>query len=515
VLDVAVFVIRRLIVSFFILLASTFIIFTLVALSGDPLSDLRTDTSPNRDAKIRARTEQLHLEQPIPARYAIWISGVAKCVVPGQQCDLGKNRNGQDVSALLATAVSSTLRLVSAAVVLAIILGVSIGIVSALRQYSGFDYTITMLAFLFFSLPIFWVAVLLKQYLAIAVNDWYADPKLSLFSSVILGALSALTWGAVLGGSSRRRWITRAVAFGGTVVALLAMSASGWFKAPALGPGLIIVLSLGAAVGVTALTSGLNRRNVLYACLATAGVGCIAQFVVTPWIRDPKWASWTNVLALLVVALAVAVGIGWALGGLDREQAIRATVLTAVLTGSVIVLDILLRTVSPYGRLVNGRIFATTGSETPNFTGTFWESQLDTLTHLILPTLAIMVISFAGYSRFSRASMLEVMNMDFVRTARSKGLTERTVVMRHAFRNALIPITTLMAFDFGALLGGAVITETVFSRKGMGSLFVVGLGQTDPNPVMGFYIVTAVSIVLFNMVADIAYAYLDPRIRLS
>jgi peptide/nickel transport system permease protein len=293
------------------------------------------------------------------------------------------------------------------------------------------------------------------------------------------------------------------------------MTASDWFKRPALGPVLIIVLSLAAAVGVTALVSGLNRRNVLYATLATAGVGCVAQFFVTPWIRDPRWASWTNLLALLVVAIGVAVAIGWLGGGLDREQAIRATVLTAVVTGLIIVVDVILRTVGPYAQLVNGRIFATTGSETPNFAGGFWETQLDTLTHLILPTLAIMLISFAGYSRFARASMLEVMNMDFVRTARSKGLTERTVVMRHAFRNALIPVTTLMAFDFGALLGGAVITETIFARKGMGSLFVTGLARTDPNPVMGFYIVTAVSIVVFNMIADISYAYLDPRIRLS
>ncbi len=511
----AVFVVRRLIVSFFILLASTFLIYTLVAVSGDPLGDLRTDTSPNRQQKIDARTEKLHLDQPIPARYVIWISGAAKCAVPGQDCDLGEAKNGQDVSALLGTAVSSTLRLVAAATILAILLGVSIGIISALRQYSGFDYSITLMAFLFFSLPIFWVAVLLKQYMAIQVNDWYRDPKVGLVTSLVLGALSALTWGAIIGGSAQRRWLVRAVAFVASVGALLAMSASGWFKFPALGPGLITVLSLGAAVGVAALVAGLVRRNVLYACLATAAVGCVAQFFVTPWLRDPKWASWTNLLALLVVAVVVAVAIGWALGGLDKGQAIRATVITAVVTGLVIVVDIALRTVNPYARLVNGRIFATTGSETPNFTGTFWEGQLDLLTHLILPTIAIMLISFAGYSRFSRASMLEVMNADFVRTARSKGLTERTVVMRHAFRNALIPVTTLMAFDFGALLGGAVITETVFARRGMGSLFVTGLSQVDPNPVMGFYIVTAVSIVIFNMIADIGYAYLDPRIRLS
>ena len=87
--------------------------------------------------------------------------------------------------------------------------------------------------------------------------------------------------------------------------------------------------------------------------------------------------------------------------------------------------------------------------------------------------------------------------------------------MRHAFRNALIPVTTLMAFDFGTVIGGAVITETVFGWQGMGRLFVNGLLTFEPNPVMAFFIVTAVSIVVFNMIADILYAYLDPRIRVS
>ncbi len=111
--------------------------------------------------------------------------------------------------------------------------------------------------------------------------------------------------------------------------------------------------------------------------------------------------------------------------------------------------------------------------------------------------------------------MLEVMNQDYIRTARAKGLIERTVIMRHAFRNAMIPLTTLAAIDFGAVLSGAIITETVFGWQGMGRLFVEGLRTVDPNPVMGFFIITAVAIVVFNLLADIAYAYLDPRIRIG
>ncbi len=511
----AVFVVRRLIVSFFILLASTFVIFILVSHSGDPYGDLRGDHSPNLPQKMAHRTAVLHLDEPDPQRYLRWIGGAAKCAVPGQQCDLGQTIHDQDVTALLGQAVMSTLRLVVAATVLAIVLGITVGIVSALRQYSGFDYTITFSAFLFFSLPIFWVAVLLKQYLAIDINNWYEDPKVGPVSAVALAALSGLLWGAVIGGTPRRRWMVRGVAAAGTLAVLLYLSSANWFARPSLGPALITLLSFGIAVGVTGLVAGLKRRNVLYAALATAVVGSVVQFAVTPWLRDAKWASATNVLLLAVVAVGVAVAIGYALGGLDRGQAIRGSVITALLIGLVMVVDLTLRAVPGYANQVNGRIVATIGSQTPDFSGTFWEGVLDQVTHLALPTLAIMLISFATYSRYSRATMLETMNQDYVRTARSKGLTERTVVMRHAFRNALIPLTTLAAFDFGNVLGGAVITETVFARRGMGTMFVTGLLTTDPNPVMGFYIVTAVWIVVFNMFADIAYAYLDPRIRLS
>ena len=130
--------------------------------------------------------------------------------------------------------------------------------------------------------------------------------------------------------------------------------------------------------------------------------------------------------------------------------------------------------------------------------------------YLILPTLALMLISFAQYTRYTRASMLDVMGQDYVRTARAKGLNNRTVVVRHAFRNALIPLATLMAFDFAGIFSGAIVTETVFGWSGMGKLFTTSLTHIDPNPVMAFFLVSATAIVIFNMLADIAYAYLDP-----
>ena len=114
----------------------------------------------------------------------------------------------------------------------------------------------------------------------------------------------------------------------------------------------------------------------------------------------------------------------------------------------------------------------------------------DTFSHLVLPTLALMLISVATYTRYSRASMLEVLNQDYIRTARAKGLTNRTVVVRHAFRNALIPLATIVAFDISGIIGGAVITESVFEWEGMGRLFIDGSREFDPNRVMAFFVVT-------------------------
>jgi len=109
--------------------------------------------------------------------------------------------------------------------------------------------------------------------------------------------------------------------------------------------------------------------------------------------------------------------------------------------------------------------------------------------------------------------MLDVINSDYVRTARAKGVSERKVIMRHVFRNALIPITTVAAINFGALLGGAIITETIFTLDGFGYFFFLSLQQLDLYAVMDYLLITAIAIVVFNLIADILYGFLDPRIR--
>lgn len=508
-----VFIVRRLIVSFFVLLAATFLMYVLTANAGDPLEDLYTDQSATRDQKIAARIEQLNLNMPVPQRYLVWLFGVSRCVVPFATCDLGVNRNNQEVSTLLGQALASTLQLVITASVLAIILGVSVGIISALRQYSGFDYTITFASFLFFSLPIFWVAVLLKQYGAIELNNWLREARIPIGVIIALAVLAGLFWMAVLGGDRKRRAIAFSVGAVGTAGLLAYLSAVQWFRFPALGVGLVLVGGLAAGVGVTVLVSGLARRRVLYASLIAGALGAAVYYPIQPLLDVSTWGT---ILILAAVTIVVGLGIGFAVGGvLDRSQAMRAAAITAFLSALLVFVDRVLNTFPAYYTRVSGRPVSTIGSNTPNFTGDFWQMFLDTQMHIILPTLALILISFAQYTRYTRASMLETMNQDYVRTARSKGLTERTVVMRHAFRNALIPVTTLMAFDFAGIVGGAVITEQVFGWRGMGTLFIQGLRDVDPNPVMAFFLVTGAAIVVFNMIADILYAYLDPRIRLS
>ncbi|GAB4512212.1 MAG: ABC transporter permease [Anaerolineae bacterium] len=135
------------------------------------------------------------------------------------------------------------------------------------------------------------------------------------------------------------------------------------------------------------------------------------------------------------------------------------------------------------------------------------------LVRLILPTMSIAAISIARYARFTRASMLENINADYVRTARAKGLGERRINFVHTFKNASIPIITLIALDIPFILSGAVVTETIFSWPGMGKLFIDSLGTLDPPVLMITVLMTAVGVVIFQMIADLLYAWVDPRIR--
>ena len=319
------YVVRRLLYSVVVLFVASFLVFSFVSLSGDPLAALRV--TPNYDPNVIERIEeQKNLNDPIPVRYVYWL----KDAVTNQ---FGTTLLGdRPILPDLWRVMKNTMQLVFVAEALALLVAVAIGVFSALRQYSVFDYSATAFSFLGLAMPVFWLALMLQ------------------------------------------------------------------------------------------------------------------------------------VLVVLIY-----------------EQ-----------TGT--------------------RIFPITSLSDvdPGSGVSFW---LDRAHHLVLPIFVLMIAQISVYSRYMRASMLEVINSDYVRTARAKGLEERRVTFKHAFRNALIPLVTLVALSFGALLGGAIVTETVFSLDGMGLYFITALQTNDPYPVMAWLMVVATMVIVFNLVADIAYGLLDPRVR--
>jgi peptide/nickel transport system permease protein len=319
------YALRRLLYSVVVLFAASFLVFTMVSVSGDPLAQLRITPNVSEQSKQNI-IDRKHLDDPVPVRYGYWLRDAVTN-------EFGTTLLGdRPILPELWRVMKNTLQLVLVAELLAILLAVGIGVYSALRQYSVFDYTATTASFLGLATPVFWLALMLQ---------------------------------------------------------------------------------------------------------------------------------------VLVVQI--------------YEQ-----------TGHRIFPISSLNSVDP---------------------GTGIHFVLDRAHHLVLPVIVLMVASVASYSRYVRASMLEVLNSDYVRTARAKGVPERRVTMKHAFRNALIPLVTLVALNFGALLGGVLVTETVFSLDGMGLYFVNALNANDPYPVMAWLMVTATMIIVFNLLADLAYGFLDPRVR--
>ena len=158
----------------------------------------------------------------------------------------------------------------------------------------------------------------------------------------------------------------------------------------------------------------------------------------------------------------------------------------------------------PVGGMTN------TGSD-----ATGWAYITQVAAHLVLPVMALVMLQAGSLTRYVRASMLDVIKMDFIRTARAKGLKERTVMMKHALRNALLPIITLLGFELPGLFSGAIITEKVFNWPGAGHIHIDSLAARDYPVLMGFTLFLAVLTLLGNLLADILYAWADPRIRVS
>ena len=160
------------------------------------------------------------------------------------------------------------------------------------------------------------------------------------------------------------------------------------------------------------------------------------------------------------------------------------------------------------------KLFFVTGMTDPGYSNLGFLARIgDVVRHLALPALSIALISIAGYSRFQRASMLEVMHSDYLRTAKAKGLPRRRVILKHALRNALIPIVTLVSLDIAGIIGGAIITESIFGWPGVGRLYIQAINAVDYPTIMAVVMSIGIGIVVMNIVADILYGVLDPRVR--
>lgn len=499
-----------------IVFGASFMAYNLEALSSNPLAVFAESTARNKAYLMHRMIEQLHLDVPPPVRYFIWLKGIISGL--WGQLDLGLTRDNTPVIDAIGLAIPTTFRLVISSTILAIVLGITIGMITAIRQYSRFDYVMTFISFLLFSLPIFWVAVLLKQYMAIDFNNFLVSPHIPPINVVIIGLLAGLILAGIIGGSRSRFWKNFAI------IAVLAgalteyLSLSDWFIKPGLGIVGVGVLAFAAAAVVTQISTGLDNRRSLIAAASAAAI-VTAGYYPLQLVMGPK-STWLAVPAVLAITAGLSAIVGYFVENVDRKINIRTAVITAVLATLPLILDRFMQEFNGYinSDAINGRPVPTLGQAndllTPEQLNSFWVSGLDAVMHLILPTLALTLISFAGYVRYSRGSLLEVLNMDYIRTARAKGLTERTVIVRHGMRNALLPLTTVLVNDFAGVIGGAIITERVFGWKGMGQLFNNALTNYDLNLFMGVFIITAMLTVLANLVADLLFGVVDPRIRI-
>lgn len=504
------FLVRRLLASVLIIFAATFLVYNLVAISGNPLGDLIGSSSPNKGQLIAARVQSHHLDVAPPLRYFIWLGGAAGCLVG--HCDLGSSFQNQPVATVLPVNMQATLQLVTFATILSLVIGIAIGMMTALRQYSFFDTAFTFASFFLYSLPSFLMAVVLKLYVALPYNDFLQDPRIPLLTYIFASVLLAVITLIVVGGSWKKRLLAAAAVGVGTAVMLVIMQTTNWFLKPALGPVFILIFMALVGFAAVSIFAGVKNRRAMIVAGANVLIAYICYWALQGLLDV---SSFGTLIILGVATLVVSLLIGWFLGEHDKGMMMRLSAVTGLGSAALILIDRTMRSWPEFMSNTNYRPIATIGSQTPGLNGDVWISALDGFAHLLLPTISLMLISVASYSRYARSGMLEVLGQDYIRTARAKGVSERDVIVVHAFRNMLIPIATLIATDVGALLGGAVITETVFGISGMGQYFASNLGAVDLDPVMGYIIVIAITAIVANIIADLAYALLDPRVRVS
>jgi peptide/nickel transport system permease protein len=239
-------------------------------------------------------------------------------------------------------------------------------------------------------------------------------------------------------------------------------------------------------------------------------------------VSDELWRRIGVSLRLLVIGVIVGTIIGVVVGAWSaiRQYRISDRVITGlsllVISTPVFVLaPLLMLSAERVNSLLGFQLFEYIGETSPNAIGGAWNQFVDRLQHLVLPTFTLALGAIAGYSRYQRNAMLDVLNQDFIRTARAKGLTRRRALFKHGLRTALIPMATLFAYSVAGVFTGAVFTEKIFGWHGMGEWFVQGITTQDINIVAAITVFAGVTILLAGLLSDIIYAALDPRVRVT
>jgi peptide/nickel transport system permease protein len=227
-------------------------------------------------------------------------------------------------------------------------------------------------------------------------------------------------------------------------------------------------------------------------------------------------------LRLVIIGSVMGTVIGVIVGawGAIRQYRLSDRVITllsllVISTPTFVIANLLILAALRVNSVFGLQLFEYTGETSPDAVGGAWNQFVDRLQHLVLPTLTLALTAIAGFSRYQRNAMLDVLGQDFIRTARAKGLTRRQALFKHGLRTALIPMATLFAYGVSGLVTGAVFTEKIFGWHGMGEWFIQGLNTQDINIIAAIVVFAGVTVLLAGLLSDVIYAMLDPRVRVT
>ena len=239
-------------------------------------------------------------------------------------------------------------------------------------------------------------------------------------------------------------------------------------------------------------------------------------------VSEELWRRIGISLRLVIIGSVVGTVVGVVIGawGAIRQYQVSDRVITVISlllisTPTFVLAPLLMLPADKINDLIGFHLFEYIGETSTTPSANAWDGVIDRLQHLVLPTATLALFAIAGYSRYQRNAMLDVLGQDFIRTARAKGLTRRQALFKHGLRTALIPMATLFAYSVGGLVTGAVFVEQIFGWHGMGEWLVQGIANQDVNIVAAITVFSGATVLLAGLLSDVIYAALDPRVRVS